>query len=200
MSLKAFKIGIGVAGAIVVAFAVAIGAVALRGEDTRNIIERSACAQNPSSQECQTIKREADRQRALRDTCIAFRQAMTRRAFIEDTRCPQQPRREVVPQTSETASQPSGRGPNAPGVPDDPPVTDSPPTTGKPPTTPPSPSPPSPPSPPKPSPPKPSPPPAPSPASPAKPVRITAPGVNVGVGNGGACVGVGGLNVNLGNC
>ena len=47
MSLRAFKIGIGVAGTVVVAFAFAIAAVAFRGEDTRNIIERSACAQIP---------------------------------------------------------------------------------------------------------------------------------------------------------
>lgn len=73
MSLRAFKIGIGVAGTVVVAFAFAIAAVAFRGEDTRNIIERSACAQDPAGQECQTIKRDADRERSVQDTCIRVR-------------------------------------------------------------------------------------------------------------------------------
>ena len=78
MSLRAFKIGIGVAGTVVVAFAFAIAAVAFRGEDTRNIIERSACAQDPAGQECQTINQ---------DTCIPFRLVMTREALAEFTRC-----------------------------------------------------------------------------------------------------------------
>lgn len=87
MSLRAFKIGIGVAGTVVVAFAFAIAAVAFRGEDTRNIIECSACAQDPAGQECQTIKRDADRERSVQDTCIPFRLVMTREALAEFTRC-----------------------------------------------------------------------------------------------------------------
>ena len=87
MSLRAFKIGIGVAGAVVVAFAFAIAAVAFRGEDTRNIIERSACAQDPAGQECQTIKRDADRERSVQAPCIPFRLVMTREALAEFTRC-----------------------------------------------------------------------------------------------------------------
>jgi len=105
MSLRTFKIGMGIFGGIIVIFAVALIAVALRGEDTRNIIEKSACSNDPASSECQRIKREADRERTLVDTCIAFRQAMTAEAFESDTRCPG---REVVPQSSPSASQPPG--------------------------------------------------------------------------------------------
>ena len=88
VSLRAFKIGIGVAGTVVVAFAFAIAAVAFRGEDTRNIIERSACAQDPAGQECQTIRRDADRQRSVTDSCVPFKQVLTWDAYQSLTRCP----------------------------------------------------------------------------------------------------------------
>lgn len=44
--------------------------------DTRNevavIFERSACTLAPASRECQQVKRQSDRARTVRDTCIAF--------------------------------------------------------------------------------------------------------------------------------
>lgn len=191
VSLRSFKIGIAVAGGVVVAFAIALTAVALRGEDTRNIIEKSACTKDPSSVECQSIRREADRERSVKDSCIPFRQVLTRDAYRELTRCP---RREVVPQTSETAGQSSGpgEGPSTGShVPDEPngtPVTDKP-------SGPRSPSKPSPPS-------EPSKPSGPTqPTSPApKPVQVTAPGVNLQVGDGGICAGAAGIRLDLGNC
>lgn len=92
------------------ALTVAVLIVAVRGEDTRNVIERvdSACARASSIrgtakdvEECARIRREADRVRPLRDACITFRKAMRPRWFRVTTFCPQKPRR-TPPKTGRT--------------------------------------------------------------------------------------------------
>jgi hypothetical protein len=47
---------------------------ARQGDDITNVTRRveSACAVNASGEKCQQIKREADEERSVRDTCIAF--------------------------------------------------------------------------------------------------------------------------------
>lgn len=109
-------------------FAVALGAVALRGEDTRNIIEHSACTQvslpggtDADRKECDRIGRVAAQEKPLRDTCIPFVRAMTPEAFERDTRCPQKNDREgVVPHSSPTASQQPGPSGGSQDTPDSP--------------------------------------------------------------------------------
>lgn len=112
MSLRSFQVGLGILAGIFVLFAIAIGLTFIRGEDTRNIIEKSPCTAAPASAECQRIGREAARERSLEDSCIPFAKVLTTEAYRTYTRCP---RREVVPQNSPTASQqpaPSG-GPDS---------------------------------------------------------------------------------------
>lgn len=74
--------------AIISATAVAVTAL-VRGETTRNIVERSPCVIDPASAGCQTAKRESDRAQNLRDACIQPRNYMTPAAFRALTRCPQ---------------------------------------------------------------------------------------------------------------
>lgn len=175
----------------------------LRGEDTRNIIERSACATDPASSECQRIKREADVERAVRDTCIAFEQVVRPASLKKVTVCAD---KGVVNQNSPVAgvlSVPSPDGSrstnrpvppvqvpdgNTPGLPapNDPPTNPVDPPVS-PPVTPPA-----------------TPPVTPPVTPPAPPAlstpTITLPSIDVGVGNSGACVGVGGLKVTVGTC
>jgi hypothetical protein len=159
-------------------------------------VQQSPCTINPASVACQTSKRESDRERSLADTCIPFRKALTRHAYRVVTRCPY--RKGVVAQNSQNASQPPGPSggndqdrPGRPQVPDEPDRPDNPsrPSNPEPPSKPSTPSKPSEPSRPE------------QPSSPApKPVQVTAPGVAVEAGNGGACVGVSGIRLTLGNC
>lgn len=186
----------GVTFGLLIGLFVAIAVVGYRGEDTRHvtdlIVKESPCTAAPGSVECQRTKRESDRERSLRDTCIPFKRALTRDAYRTATKCPHW--RGVVAQNSPNASQQPGPRPGAPSVDDVPvgtPDTDKP-SAPEPPSSPANPSPP-------PAPVPPSPPPAPNPP-PRKPIQVTAPGVNVEVGDGGVCVGVGGINAALGNC
>lgn len=70
--------------------AAAVIGVAIRGEDTRAIVTRSACAIDPASPACQRVKRESDRERSLRDTCIGFYQVDRGQRLLRLTRCPDQ--------------------------------------------------------------------------------------------------------------
>jgi hypothetical protein len=63
------RLTMGLVGAVLFLGAVVSG-VALRGESTREIVTKSACAIDPESAECQTIKRESDEARPARDFCI----------------------------------------------------------------------------------------------------------------------------------
>lgn len=192
MSLKTFKVTMGILGGILCLFAVAIAVIGLRSEDTRNVVEKidSSCARAHD----RTLPRHARRiatAECARNVCFALRDVMTRDAYEQVTRCP---RKGVMLRNSPTASQSPGPGEgpdrNAPGVPDDPPVTDRP--------NPPDPGP----SPPKPSPDPPKPSPAPTPPAPSSDpsINVTAPGVEIGIGNGGVCAGVGRIGVGLGDC
>jgi hypothetical protein len=61
--------------------------VALRGEDTRSIITRSACALNPDGQECQRIKRESDEHQSVADACVPFRKVDSNERLLRLTKC-----------------------------------------------------------------------------------------------------------------
>lgn len=106
MSLRAFKIGLAIIAVVFLAFAAALAAVAFRGEDTRNVVERvdSACARASSVYatdhdvaECARIRREADRARSLRDSCIIQRKTLRSRWYQVITRCPPLERQDVTP-------------------------------------------------------------------------------------------------------
>jgi hypothetical protein len=56
-----------VAGAII--FAIVVN---FQQEKKITRVEQSACAQAPSSKECQQVKRESDEAQSIADTCIAF--------------------------------------------------------------------------------------------------------------------------------
>lgn len=57
----------------VVFLAAVIAIVTWRGEDTRSIVTRvSACERDPGGQDCQRIRREAEKGETLRDACRRF--------------------------------------------------------------------------------------------------------------------------------
>lgn len=74
---------------------VAVVGVALRGEETRSIITRSACAVNPDGKECQRIKRESDEQQSVQDACVPFRKVDRNERLLRLTKCGVAQRREV---------------------------------------------------------------------------------------------------------
>lgn len=104
MSTKATtRILFGLSVIVLVVTAVAITAL-VRGESTRNIVQKSPCTADPASKECQQVKRDSDRERSVRDSCIPFKKVLTKQAYFEITRCP----REVVadPKSSEIPVRP----------------------------------------------------------------------------------------------
>lgn len=80
--------GVALACAVILISAVVAVTALLRGEDTRNIIERDPCLIDPGGHLCQQTQREADRHQTLRDACIRPRIFMTDSAYDELTRCP----------------------------------------------------------------------------------------------------------------
>lgn len=97
MSLRSFKIGLALIAAGFAVFAIALIAVAIRGEDTRDVVERvdSACARaavpNPAPtdiDECARIRRQATLDQPLADACIVQRKTLKSRWFETITRCP----------------------------------------------------------------------------------------------------------------
>ena len=88
------------------ALVVAVVVVTWRGELTRDQVERvdSACARASSIYatdhdvaECARIRREADRARSLRDSCIIQRKTLKSRWYQVITRCPPLEQRDVTP-------------------------------------------------------------------------------------------------------
>ena len=72
-SRKQWVLRIVTAGALV-ALGVGVAALVLGLHNSTEItqIQHSACAVNPSSKECQTIKRESDQEQSVADACISF--------------------------------------------------------------------------------------------------------------------------------
>ena len=72
-------------------------------------VERSACAKSPASRECQRVRRETDKARTIRDTCIAF--------WKVGYACPAPGSGVTVPTGGGDASQPASAGqPPAPAL------------------------------------------------------------------------------------
>lgn len=69
--------------------------VGLRGESTRKIITKSACATDPDGAECQTIKRESDEARPAADFCIGAEKIDRGGRLMALTRCRELERRQV---------------------------------------------------------------------------------------------------------
>jgi hypothetical protein len=108
MSVRAFRIWIAVLALACVVLTAFTIIVALRGEDTRNVVNTtnqivsrvdSACARAAdeslpaderlvADRECADNLRVADRSKTLNDSCIVFRKVMTHPALLRFTRCP----------------------------------------------------------------------------------------------------------------
>lgn len=115
MSLRPFKIGMGLLGGVMVLFVIALAAVALRGEDTRNVVERidSSCARAQDPTLPKHVRRVAATECA-KNVCFALSTVFVRGAFENLTSCP---RRGVMPLNSPTASQQPGPGQGLPAAP-----------------------------------------------------------------------------------
>lgn len=107
-TLATKRILLGLSVLVLVATAIAITSL-VRGEATREtqntFIQQSPCTLDPASKECQTTKRQSDRERTVKDSCIPFKKVLTEEAYFQITRCP---RKGVVNLNSPSASQPSG--------------------------------------------------------------------------------------------
>ena len=107
MTLRRYMLGMVAVGAIwIAALTVAIIIVGVRGEGTRNVVERvdSACARASAPYasvadvaECAAIRREADRARSLRDSCIVQRKTLKSKWYQVITRCPPIHRSDLEP-------------------------------------------------------------------------------------------------------
>jgi hypothetical protein len=108
-----------VASIMTVIGVVLIGAVALRGENTRNIVVNSPCTTDVDGAKCQKVKKESDEARDVDSTCVLFYKVDRGGRLLRLTKCQVRGTRDQVGaslSSSEPAPAPDNEAPDRGGT------------------------------------------------------------------------------------